>query len=77
MTKIEQLTQTATALTDDQIDGLIAYAAYLAGEPFYYSAPAEVLVSIERGVADHAAGRVVDGETLFADTARRIANARA
>ena len=77
MTKIEQLTQTATALTDDQIDGLIAYAAYLAGEPFYYSAPAEVLASIERGLADHAAGRVADGETLFADTARRIANARA
>ena len=50
MTKIEQLAQTATALGDDQLDGLIAYATYLAGEPLFYSAPEDVVASIERGL---------------------------
>lgn len=76
MTKIEQLTQTASALPDEQIDGLIAYASYLAGQPLYYAAPADVLAAIERGLADAAAGRVVDGDSLHRETAARIAAAR-
>ena len=56
MTKIEQLTQTAATLSDEQIDGLIAHAAYLAGQPLFYSAPADVLASIARGLAQHARG---------------------
>lgn len=57
MTKIEQLTQTAATLADEQLDGLIAYAAYLAGDPLYYTAPADVLASIERGLNEHRSGQ--------------------
>ena len=56
MTKMEQLSQTAAALSDEHIDGMIAYAAYLAGQPLYYAAPPEVLASIDRGLAQHARG---------------------
>ena len=65
MTKIEQLTQTAAALSDEQIDGLIAYAAYLAGQPLYYSAPPEVRASIDRGLDQYARGNTVLGTTVF------------
>ena len=65
MTKMEQLTQTAAALSDEHIDGLIAYAAYLAGQPFYDAAPSEVLASIDRGVAHHARGDTMLASTAF------------
>lgn len=70
MTKIEQLTAMAQPLPDDQLDGLIAYARYLSSEPHYYSLPADVLASIERGAAEHAAGQSVPAE----DALRRLRN---
>ena len=72
MTKIEQLAQTATALGDDQLDGLIAYATYLAGEPLYYSAPADVLASIERGRAQHRSGDTHPAADVFARLQTKI-----
>ena len=65
MTKIEQLAQTATALGDDQLDGLIAYATYLAGEPLFYSAPEDVVASIERGLAQHRSGETRPAADVF------------
>lgn len=76
MTKLERLTEAAASLDEDQIDGLIAYATYLAGASFYETAPAEVRASIQRGIDDMAAGRVVDGEALHKAIAARIAAAR-
>ena len=63
--KIEQLTQTAATLSEEHIDGLIAYAAYLAGRPLYDVAPPEVLASIDRGLAQHARANTVPATTVF------------
>ena len=65
MSKMEQLTRTAAALSDEQIDGLIAYAAYLAGRPLYDIAPPDVLASIDRGLAQHARGETIAASTVF------------
>jgi predicted transcriptional regulator len=75
MTKLEKLTQAATALSDDQLDGVLSYVQSLSSEPFYNSAPPEALASIERGLADARAGRVIDGEEAFKASAARIAAA--
>jgi predicted transcriptional regulator len=75
MTKIEKLTQAATALSDEQLDGLLAYVRSLASEPFYNSAPPEALASLDRGLADARAGRVIDGDEAFKASAARIAAA--
>ena len=65
MTKVEQLTNVANTLSNDQLDGLIAYTHHLSSEPFYTSAPKEVLASIDRGIDDADAGRVVSRTTLL------------
>lgn len=78
MTKLERLTEAAAAaaLDEDKIDGLIAYATYLAGSSLYENAPVEIRTSIQRGLDDMAAGRVVDGASLHQTTAARIAAAK-
>ncbi|MFM9942158.1 MAG: hypothetical protein ACKVP7_21960 [Hyphomicrobiaceae bacterium] len=73
MTKIEQLTTTAAALPDDQIDELIAYARYLQAEPFFYSASPEALASLERGIAEAEAGNVRPAAEVFQRIRDRIA----
>ena len=77
MTKIEQLAQTATALADDQLDGLIAYATYLAGEPLFHSAPADVLASIEQGLNQHRSGETHSAADVFTRLQGKIATPRA
>jgi hypothetical protein len=72
MTKIEHLSQTAAALSEDQLDGLIEYAKYLVSEPFYASAPPEALASIERGLAQHAAGQHIPADQVLARLQRKI-----
>ena len=76
MSKIEQLTRTAAALSDEQIDGLIVYAAYLAGRPYYYSAPPEALASIERGLEQHERGDTVTATAAFDRLQAKIDAAR-
>lgn len=76
MTKIEQLAHTAANLSDEQVDGLIAFATYLAGEPLYNSAPPEVLASIDRGLAQLERGDTIAADTVFADLQRKIDAAR-
>ena len=72
MTKIEQLTAAASALTDKQIDCLIEQANYLAGEPYLRSASPELLASIERGLAEHRAGNTMPAEEVFERLRRAI-----
>ena len=76
MTKMEQLTQAAAALSNEHIDGLIAYAVYLASQPLYYEAPPEVLASIDRGLAQHARGNTVPATTVFDRLQAKIDAAR-
>lgn len=76
MTKIDQLARAAATLSDDHIDGLIAYAAYLAGRPLYHVAPPEVLASIDRGLAQHARGDTAPATTVFDRLQAKIDAAR-
>jgi len=72
MGKMDQLTAAAQALPDEQLEALIAYAHYLSAEPLYYSAPPEVLESIERGLQQSAAGQSVPAEEAFARLRSKI-----
>lgn len=65
MTKIEQLTQTATSLSDEQLDALIAYARYLAGEPLFYTVPVDVRASIEQGLSEYRSGNTIPAADVF------------
>jgi hypothetical protein len=76
MTKIEQLAQAATALTEEQIDGLLAYTKYLSGETYYGSASVEARASIERGLAQHAAGDTLPATSVFDRLQTKIDAAR-
>ena len=72
MTKIEQLTEAATALTEEQLDGLLAYTKYLTGETYYSTASDDARASIERGLAQHAAGDTVLATSVFARLQTKI-----
>jgi hypothetical protein len=65
MNRTEQLVRAAEVLSDEQFEGLVAYARYLNSESYYATAPDDVLLSIERGLADAAAGRVTAGADVF------------
>ena len=74
MTTVERLKQVAARLTDDQLDGLLAYATYLAGEPLFHSAPTEVVASIERGVDQQRTGNTQPAADVFARRRNKLAN---
>ena len=73
MTKTEELVVAAKALSDEQLEGLIAFTRQLASEPWYDTAPPEVLAAIDRGIADADAGRLIAGEKVFRRLSRKIA----
>ena len=77
MSKIEELTLTASSLSDEQLDGLINYATYIASEPLYYAAPPDVIASIERGLAENAIGNTLPAEDVFSRIQNEIEAARA
>jgi hypothetical protein len=56
MTKIETITRTAKLLSDEQLDGVLAYVRALTGDPVYFTAPADVRASIDRGLVERDAG---------------------
>jgi hypothetical protein len=64
MTKTEQLTAVAERLTDEQFDALLDFAQSMAGRPFYETAPPEALASLARGLAQIAAGEVLELDEL-------------
>ena len=68
MTTVERLKQIAAKLTDDQLDGLLAYATDLAGEPLSHSVPTEVVASIERGVDQQRTGNTQPAADVFDTT---------
>ena len=74
MTKVERLAQVVATLSDDQLDGLIAYATYLAGEPLFHSIPTEVVASIERGVDQKRTGNTQPAADVFARRRKKLAN---
>ncbi|RTL65994.1 MAG: hypothetical protein EKK41_19495 [Hyphomicrobiales bacterium] len=76
MSKIDKLTEIAGKLSEDQIEGLIHYAQTLVEEPFLDRAPPEALESLERGLADARAGRVIDAKIVFERLEKKIKDSR-
>ena len=73
MNRTEQLTRAADELSDEQLEGLVAYAHYLKADSYYETAPDDVLLSIERGLEDAAAGRVTAGAEVFQRINKKLA----
>ncbi len=72
MTKIEKLTELASRLSDDQLEGLIYHVEILLDGPFLDRAPPEVRASVQRGLEDIEAGRVLDAKDVFDRLEERI-----
>ena len=74
---IAKLTKTAEQLSDEQLRALLELSAAMASPSVYSTLSAADRASIEMGIADHEAGRVVDSDDLFAAVDARIAAAAA
>ena len=72
MTKIEELASTASNLAPEQIEALLQLARSMRGPAIYYSAPAEVLAALDRGLAEIAAGKTVDGVDVLDRIDRKL-----
>lgn len=64
MTKIEQISREAAALSDYQLEAALEFIRNMKKEPFFYSAPPEALASIERGREQLARGEQIDLDEL-------------
>jgi predicted transcriptional regulator len=73
--KIARLTSTAERLSDAQINVLVELSVAMTRPSVYASLPAEHKASIEQGIADYEAGRVVDADEVFAEIDKRLAAA--
>lgn len=72
MTKIEELASTASNLAPEQIEALLQLARSMRGPAIYYAAPAEVLAALDRGLAEIAAGKTVDGTAVLDRIDRKL-----
>lgn len=64
MTKLEQISQEAAALTDYQLEAALDFIRSMKREPFFYSAPPEAIASIERGLEQIDNGDYISFEEL-------------
>jgi predicted transcriptional regulator len=65
MTKLTELAKAASGLPPEQLDALIHLAETMRSTPFIDRAPPEAVAALEQGLAEIAAGKVVDGPALF------------
>ena len=72
MNKIEELTSTAAKLAPEQIEALLQLARSMHGPAAFYSAPADVLAALDRGLAEIAAGKTVDGNDVLDRIDRKL-----
>jgi predicted transcriptional regulator len=72
MSRTEQLADVARTLSDEQFDGLLSFARSLRGQPYYETASAEALASLDQGLADAAAGRVMAAADAFREIDAKI-----
>jgi predicted transcriptional regulator len=75
--RIARLTSAAEKLSDAQINALVELSVAMARPSVYANLPAEQKASIEQGIADYEAGRVVDADEVFAEIDKRLAAAEA
>lgn len=75
--QIELLTSAAEKLNDAQVSALVDLSVAMARPSVYASLLPGQKASIEQGIADYEAGRVIDADEVFADIDRRLAAASA
>ena len=76
MTKVEQLAATASTLSGDQLDGLLAFGRQLNSAPYYDRAPPAAIASIDRGLSDLGDGKTIPSGDVFSALQRKIDSAR-
>ena len=64
MTKVEQISREAAALSDYQLEATLEFIRSMKREPFFYSAPPEALASIERGLEQLSRGETIELDEL-------------
>jgi predicted transcriptional regulator len=76
MEAIAQFCRIAEQLSEEELQAVLDYSSYMAGPSVYSTLSEADKASINRGLADKQAGRVVDGDVAHAAIRQRIANAR-
>jgi predicted transcriptional regulator len=66
MTRAEQISREAAALTGDQQEAALEFIRALKRDAFYYTAPPGALTALDHGLSEIAAGRTVGSEEVFA-----------
>lgn len=72
MTRTEQLADAARSLSDEQFDGLLTFVRSLRGQPYFETASEDALASLDQGLADAAAGRVIAAADAFREIDAKI-----
>jgi len=72
MSKIDDLTKVAAALSDQQLDGLLDFARSLAEGSYLETAPPEVRDAIERGLSQYRPGLGEPADVVFQGLRRRL-----
>jgi hypothetical protein len=72
MGKLEDLTEVAAELSDQQLDGLIDFARALTHEAYFHGAPDEVRDAVARGLAQHRSGSSEPASKTFDELRRRL-----
>lgn len=65
MSKLAILAEAARDLPTEKIDALIHLAETMRAAPFLERAPKEAVAALEQGLAEIAAGKVVEGPPVF------------
>jgi hypothetical protein len=72
MTKLDILNNTARALTNEQLETLIAVAQSMGRQPFISAAPLEALAALDKGLTEIANGSTVGGREVFDKLDRKL-----
>lgn len=64
MTKVEQISREAEALSDYQLEAALEFIRAMKCDPFFFDAPPEALASIERGREQLSRGETISLDEL-------------
>jgi predicted transcriptional regulator len=70
--KTEQIVREAASLSEEQQAAALDFIRTLKRAPYYCSASTEALAALDKGLAEIDAGKLVDGEDVFAAVDRRL-----
>jgi predicted transcriptional regulator len=70
--KTELIVREAATLSEDQQAAALDFIRALKREPYYYSASAEALAALDKGLEEIRAGQGMAGEDVFASIDKRL-----